>query len=170
MKDKDVFEWSGNYMYTKSHSFIYLFFLCQHWRAGRNETLPTFSVICCFFHLLSSFKIKHLALPLLWRFARFLLCFLPWVGFQFTQQWTGPIRKVKRLVRKTELLLSGENRRSWIPHVGNVTCSDGEGIWVLRRADGHVMDTATCHFSTTGRGIIALRTHFRRTGGQSVCP
>lgn len=118
MKDKDVFEWSGNYMYTKSRSFIYLFFLCQHWRAGRNETIPTFSVICCFFHLLCSLRIKHLALPLLWRSVRFLLSFLPWADLQFSWHWTGTIRKVTSPVCKTELLLSGENRSPHILHVG----------------------------------------------------
>lgn len=168
MKDKDVFEWSGNYMYTKSHSFIYLFFLCQHWRADRNETLPTFSVICCFFHLPSSFKVKHWALPSLWGFVRFVPCFLTWVGFQFAQQWTGPIQKAKWLV--LNYYFQEKNRRSWIQHAGNNTYHDEEGVSVLGRADGHIMDTALCHFSATGIGIIALHIHFRLMGRQRVCP
>lgn len=70
-------------------------------------------------HLLSSLEIKHSALPLLWTFERFLLCSLPWFGFQFKWQWRVQIGKVKWLICKTELLISGENRRPWILHAGS---------------------------------------------------
>lgn len=161
VKDKDIFEWSSSYIYTKNHSFINLFWLCQHCWPGRNQILQTFSS-----HLLSSLEIKHLGLSLLWTFERVLLYSFPWVGFQFKWQWAGQIGKVKWLICKTELFISGKNRRLWILGTGDVTCSYKEGIQMLVRTGGHVKDPALCCLCTTGVGIIALHRYLRCQEGK----